>query len=374
MAVNLFCSKCKASLSLTAKKCSHCTASLASSRKYRVDVKSMDGKRVSRVVDSISTARKLEAKLKTQALEGNLFNVRSIPCTDSVWSLYIDWAKANKKSWKTDLYLWKKHIEHEVRGKQLNRISAALIQTILDNMRSTNRYSQATIKHVLVLIRRIFNWAREMSIYSGSNPTDSIRTPRLNNERIEYLSVDEMIRLTAVLRQWKNRRVAQLVSFALATGIRRGELLSLRWDNVNQEQGFMHIKNPKSGQDAILPLNDAALTILAEAKELRDSSECPFVFPTTSGKQRRCIKRSWERIKQKAHLPISFRFHGLRHTFASHLASSGSVTLYTIQKLLNHKSSRMTQRYAHLHNRTLRDGAQVMDQLLRISPIPNKPN
>jgi integrase len=84
------------------------------------------------------------------------------------------------------------------------------------------------------------------------------------------------------------------------------------------------------------------------------------VFPGKNGGERKDIKRQVNRIKKAAGLPKDFRpLHGLRHVYASMLASSGQVDMYTLQKLLTHKSPQMTQRYAHLRDETLKAAAEV---------------
>ena len=91
-----------------------------------------------------------------------------------------------------------------------------------------------------------------------------------------------------------------------------------------------------------------------------------FVFPGRGGNQRIECKRPLTRIKAKAELPEDFRIlHGLRHVYASMLASSGKVDLYTLQNLLTHKSPLMTQRYAHLRDEALMQASNVITGLMR---------
>jgi integrase len=112
-----------------------------------------------------------------------------------------------------------------------------------------------------------------------------------------------------------------------------------------------------------LPLSDEALKIVIEAKKLLPFPDCPYVFPNRWGKKRVTFGNTWIYIKRAAKLPPDFRFHGLRHTFASYLASSEKVSTYTLQRLLTHKSPQMTQRYAHLFDQTLREGANLLPSL-----------
>lgn len=91
----------------------------------------------------------------------------------------------------------------------------------------------------------------------------------------------------------------------------------------------------------------------------------PFVFPGRGGKQRIEFRRPINRIRQRAGLPKDFRpLHGLRHTYASRLASSGQVDLYTLQKLLTHKSPAMTQRYAHLRDEALHRASDLAGEII----------
>ena len=148
---------------------------------------------------------------------------------------------------------------------------------------------------------------------------------------------------------------------ALCTGMRRSEIFSLQRSDIDFEQGFIHIRNPKSGIDEKIPLNDLARNILES--QMRTGS--PYVFPGKSGKRLVDIKKSVDKIKAKAGLPKDFRpIHGLRHVFASMLASSGQVDMYTLQKLLTHKSPQMTQRYAHLRDDTLKKASNLVGELI----------
>jgi integrase len=148
---------------------------------------------------------------------------------------------------------------------------------------------------------------------------------------------------------------------ALFTGMRRGELFKLKWDDVDFDRGFIHIRTPKGGKDQTIPLNQSAREVL----EHHPKSDSPFVFPGRGGKQRTEIRRPIDRIRQAAELPKDFRpLHGLRHTYASMLASSGQVDLYTLQKLLTHKTPAMTMRYAHLRDDTLRRASDLAGDLI----------
>ena len=151
------------------------------------------------------------------------------------------------------------------------------------------------------------------------------------------------------------------MKMALFTGMRRGELFRLSWNDIDFEKGFIHLRDTKGGRDQRIPLNESAQKLL----ENFPKSKSQFVFPGRDGGQRVDIKRHVNRIKRAAGLPKEFRaLHGLRHTYASMLASSGQVDMYTLQKLLTHKSPLMTQRYAHLRDETLKSASKLAGDLI----------
>ena len=113
MGINVICKNCKSNLSVRARVCKNCGYEFSNGKKYRVVVMGLNGKRVSKVFDSISMAKKYESKLKIQAIENKLFGIYQIPLIDEVWGNYLSWAKDNKKSWKDDEFRWKYHIEIE---------------------------------------------------------------------------------------------------------------------------------------------------------------------------------------------------------------------------------------------------------------------
>jgi integrase len=363
MAINLICPKCSTILSVRSKICKNCDYEFKNGKKYRVIVRDQNGRRISKVLDSVSVAKRLESKLKTQILNRSLFGIRKVPFFDDVWEKYLTWGKKNKKSWKDDEARWECHIKYHLAGKKMDAITPHKVQFVIACMKSKRDYAPATIKHVIVLIRRVYNWSIEMDLYEGVNPATKIKLPKLNNEITECLTKDEVTRLLKTLDGWQNQMAALLIKFAIFTGLRRGELFGLKWVNVDLDNGWIYLRETKGGKDSKLPVSKVALKILYKARQLPPTHECPYVFPNRQGNKRTTIGNTWTRIKKRAKIDHEFRFHGLRHTYASYLASSGKVSQYTLQKLLTHKTPQMTQRYAHLFDETLREGANLLPKL-----------
>jgi integrase len=367
MAINIRCENCKNDLRLGSKKCSKCGHSVSGkSKTYRVIV--WVGKnRTIRTVSNLDLAHEIEAKLKVDIARGenDLKKKKPAPTLNEVWKKYLPWAKESKKSWKTDRSYYELHIKPSLGDKHLDAISPFEINKIMLSMRKeTNQrsvtYSSATIKHQVVLLSRLYSLAKKWRMYTGPNPCEEVQKPKLNNEITEYLTQQEISNLLEVLDNWKDIIVASIIRFAIFTGIRRGEILKLQWSDIDMNRQSMILRGPKGKKDQLLPLSNEAHQILKNIPRKIDS---PWVFHCPNGDHWRDFRKHWERIKRAAELPDNFRFHGLRHNFASHLVSAG-VDLYTVQKLLTHKTIVTTQRYAHLSDQRLRDAAKLSGELL----------
>lgn len=146
-----------------------------------------------------------------------------------------------------------------------------------------------------------------------------------------------------------------LVVLAIHTGLRRGELINLHWDNIDFRTGTLTIKRSKHGESRHVPLNRVAVETLITMKRERKVL-APFIFTTETGKYLHNFERTWLTAVKKAGIE-GFRFHDLRHTFASRLAMKGRP-LRTIQELMGHKTITMTLRYAHLSPGYLREAVE----------------
>jgi integrase len=189
------------------------------------------------------------------------------------------------------------------------------------------------------------------------------------DERVRYLGQrdkdenheqGERARFMAVLPKLPNMMQA-IVGLAMSTGMRRGEIFSLTWDKVDlaRRQITVGAANTKSGATRQVPLNDTAMATLKVYKQ-RQGNVLHFsglVFPSPQTSRRLVtIKTAWGRIVRQAQL-VDFRFHDLRHDYASRLVQAG-VPLYEVSKLLGHSSLEMTQRYAHLDDESLLNAAK----------------
>jgi integrase len=218
--------------------------------------------------------------------------------------------------------------------------------------------SPATIRATLTLLNRICNYGAKNGLCAAL--PFKIAMPKVSGVTIEDLNEEELKRLISAIEADTNADARGIMLLALYTGMRRGELFKLKWEDIDFDRGFIRIVGPKGGSDQTIPLNAAARKVLAAHP--RTSA---YVFPGDDGGQRVTIQKAVRRIRAAAGLPDTFRpLHGLRHAFASRLASSGQVDMYTLQKLLTHKSPVMTQRYAHLRDESLRRASELAGTLV----------
>ncbi len=234
MTINLHCPKCKSGAKIGTKECRKCNHKFTpGNRKYRVTVKLGTGKRRSKVVESLELAKKVEAKLKTESIENGMFDIQKSPMLSDVWVQYLTWAKTNKKTWKEDQDRWKHHVEPHLKSMRMDTVTPRNIEIVLETMLVTDNrqgkpYAPQTVKHVLTLLKRVFNWAIRRDLYHGQNPCIKVKAPKFDNRVNQTLSREELTRLLSVLASWQNQRTALVVKFALYTGKRRGEILSLK--------------------------------------------------------------------------------------------------------------------------------------------------
>ncbi len=223
-----------------------------------------------------------------------------------------------------------------------------------------NRYL-AAFSHACAVAVREWRWLTE-------NPVRHVRRPREPRGRIRYLGDDERTRLLEVCEV--DDRLLFLVVMAIATAAREGELLALRWRDLDLTRGQASILDTKNGERRSVPVTGLALE-MARARQGPGSGP---VFVGPNGKAT-FPRKAWEAAKKAAELE-DFRFHDLRHTGASYLAMSGA-TLGELAAILGHKTLAMVKRYAHLtdqHTRGVADRmtARFLPSAPPISEIPGR--
>ena len=281
---------------------------------------------------------------------------------DDRWTLDRLWDEYQKghiftKSLKVDEGRYNLYLKEPFGSKETKDILLLDVDRL--RLKALKTKSPQTVLHILVLLQKIINFGAKRNLCDKL--PFPIQKPRVHNLKTEDLTPDQLKKLLAAIDKDDNIQAQNLMRLALFTGMRRGELFKLKWRDIDKHRGFIRLKDPKGGPDQQIPLNDGA----RETLKNHIKSRSPYVFPGRGGNQRVDINRQVNRIKNRAGLPKDFRpLHGLRHAYASMLASSGQVDMFTIQKLLTHKDPRMTQRYAHLRDETLKKASQVAGDIV----------
>ncbi len=204
--------------------------------------------------------------------------------------------------------------------------------------------SPATVNRHLATLSHVFSVASREWEWVGDNPLRNVRKLKEPRGRVRFLSDEERSRLLATCRESQSDRLYPLVVLALATGARRGELLGLRWADIDWQRQTAVLHETKNRERRALPLAGLALDLLRERSRVR-RLDTDLVFAGLSGKAT-FPRDAWEAALRAAQID-DFRWHDTRHCAASELAMSGA-TLAEIAEVLGHKTLQMVKRYSHL--------------------------
>jgi integrase len=222
--------------------------------------------------------------------------------------------------------------------KRLNSITPMLIEHYRRARLDKGR-SHATVNRETACLKTIFSMAVK-SRRAVTNPVKGMKLLREDNVVQNVLSQEDEEKLLANAAE----HIRRVVICALETGLRLGEILSLRWESVDLVTGFIRVERSKSGKKREIPISDRLRSVLSEAgKKGRDGE----VFRHMNGKPIKSVREGYANALEGAKLTEKgYRFHDLRHTFATRLVLSGT-DLATVQTLLGHSTPMMTMRYAH---------------------------
>ncbi|OQB44235.1 MAG: Tyrosine recombinase XerD [bacterium ADurb.Bin157] len=283
-----------------------------------------------------------------------------------LWDEYKE-SKGDTKSINTDKGRFEKYLKPDFGNKEPHKIIRLDVDRLRVNLLKEKK--PQTVKHVLGLLKRIVHFGVARQLCQSLN--FEIEAVKVDNQKTEDLNPEQLKNLLKAIDNSTDIEAANIMRLALYTGMRRGEMFKLTWNDIDFQRGFISIRNPKGGVSQKIPLNEQARHVLEshpkrqKNKDKNNPEYYDHIFLRPDNKPFTDIRRRINPIKEVAELPADFRpLHGLRHTYASMLASSGKVDLYTLQKLLTHKSPVMTQRYAHLRDEALKNASALAGQII----------
>ena len=311
---------------------------------------------------TVQEGRDLARKEKIRVLEGEdprTEREREAAGIATVCDLMSRWieehAKPHRKSWRED--------ERRAEG----RIRPVLGRIRLDDLtpdrlaswhQSIGKDAPTEANRCLETLRAAWRWAGRHGVLPDGlqDPTTNVTRFR-ERSRERWLRREELERLMAETRKEDDPHVRAAIPLLLLTGLRKAELLSARWEEVDLERAEIRLAETKSGEAQVRLLPSPAVAILRDLPRFRES---PFVFPSPTDPQthRKDIKSQWEAIRKAAGLE-DVTLHNLRRTAGSFMAQAG-IPIQVIQHVLGHAHPGVTKVYARLASENEREALEVL--------------
>lgn len=280
----------------------------------------------------------------------------------ALWDVYLErHAKPHKRSAGRDEYLMARYVPNGWHGRRLSDIGRDDVARL--HARIGDQHGHYAANRTLALLRTMLNLARDWELLKGDNPAEGIK-PFKEHRRQRFLSPEELQRVNTALLDEPDWRWRAWFPLAVMLGTRRGELLAMRWAEIDFNARTWTIPQTKDGDPHLLPLPAPVIAIL-EGLPSRGKSE--WTFPGTGASGHLVEpKKAWARILERAGVEGA-RIHDLRHTLASWLVAQG-YNLPLIGRALNHSQVATTARYAHLGIDPVRAALEETAALMQRGP------
>ena len=319
-----------------------------------------DGKRLqgSTRTDNRKLAEKLYARVLIDVLEGKRFQNEAKRHTyEEFRDKYMrEYSRVNKSpnSYLRDVCSFKK-LGNYFTGLTLAEITPARISEY-KSLRLSEGIKTGTLAKELELLRHACGLAIREWEWMEHNPFLKVKIEKSKTKIERWITIEEEKKLLSASSEW----LREIILFALNTGMRRNEVLTLQWSQVDIFRRTVTLLVTKNREKRTIPLNQTVLGLLKAQGKIRHISG--FVFASEVGSQihARNLLRAFYLARKRAGLD-DVRFHDLRHTFATRLVQAG-VDLYKVKELLGHKTISMTMRYAHHYPESLRSSVDVLDK------------
>ena len=308
------------------------------------------GTTIRREAEYILACRKKEAK---EGIVPELNKIKDCKISELAED-YLKWTERQRVH-KTKKIWVKQLVEHFGNFSVKNLNSKAIEQwqskRLKYNKPSTVNRLTGCLKH---MVNKGVEW--DMVAEDALKRVRMVKPLAENNKRLRFLTIEECNTLLDCCAP----HLRPIVTVALNTGMRRGEILSLKWEQVDLSHGFILLGITKNGERREIPINT---TLEYLFNDLSKNADSVYVFVDKDGNPYQSVKRSFATACRNAGIH-DFRFHDQRHTFASHLVMAG-IDLTSVKELLGHKSLNMTMRYAHLAPGHKRMAVNTLDAMLQ---------
>lgn len=296
---------------------------------------------------------------------------------------YLKWSSENKnREGIEDKSRYENHLKDRFDDKRLDEISPFDLERMKAEMGKAG-ISPKTISHCLGLLRAMYNRASDWNLYQGPNPVKKIKMPVIQNARDRFLSFEEAekllkelkhnIRFKKEYKEIEDAKLHDITLLSLHSGARASEIFNLKVQDIDFQNGLMTLRDTKNTETRYAPMTEIVRDMLKsripEDPEQIDPNA--YIFTDEDGAQIKEVSKSFERVVDRLGFNNGVTdarqrvvFHTCRHTFASWLAIQGTP-IYTIAKLMGHKSLAMSERYAHLSPDHKRDAVNNFEAVLK---------
>jgi len=266
---------------------------------------------------------------------------------------YLEYSKANKSFstyWRRDRFSVN-NLLSAFKGKYLFEITPQMIEKYKASR--LEKVEPATVNRELACLKHMYTKAIEWG-YVRTNPVKAVKLLKEPPGRLRYLRPEEVGALTKACSDY----MRPIVVMALNTGMRKSEILNLKWKDVDLKNRKITVINTKNNESRVIPINQ---TLFEELIPLSQKANGEYVFSDRNGHPFRDIKKGFTAALKRAGIE-NFRFHDLRHTFGSHLVMQG-VDIKTVQQVMGHRQIKMTMRYSHLSPEYVQEAIGRLDNL-----------
>lgn len=329
---------------------------------WHIDYRVSGRRRREKVGPSKKIAELALQKRKVEIAEGKFLDIKRqnrIKFEDFA-KIFIELhSKVNKRPRvaRRDEFLINKLATH-FKGKFLYEITPQSIERFKSDR--IKQVAPATVNRELACLKCMFNKAITWD-KAEKNPVREVKLFKENNRRTRYLEKEEIKKLL----ENSADHLKPILIVALFTGMRKSEILNLQWKNINIEHGVIYLLDTKNGERREVLMNDTVKKAIIAVPKNPNS---PYIFCHENGKPYLNVRKSFDMALKKCGI-IDFRFHDLRHTFASQLVMIG-IDLKTVQELMGHKSIEMTLRYSHLSPDHKKKAVDILGQRMDTNWTP----
>lgn len=302
---------------------------------------------------TLKEAEKMENafKYKLQQIQNGVIpkEERNLPLY-KLKQIYLAYSETNNRNFKNNIYYINIIMDYFGENTPAQKLLPQKIESFKEWLKIERKLKNSSINRYLEILSKMFNLGIDNGLIS-QNPASKVKKLLEDNHKVRFLTKDEEDRLYKALPEF----LKPIVTTALQTGMRKGEILNLKWSNIDFEYGFIELLKTKSGKARKIPISDKLKQVLNKQDK---NNQYVFMNPET-GLPYVDIKKSFNKAMEKAGIK-NFRFHDLRHTVATRLVEKG-IDLLVVMDILGHSKIETTMRYLHPIPKRKSDAISVLN-------------